>query len=155
MSCLRRGSLRPPRDLGSRWHPYWRARPRTGEPRCGLALIHLEPHGQRSAYRAGHDGRLPLLPRTLVVLILFLFTEGRRMTLIAPPDVVHSPSEAKIQLPVQRRGLVKRGGLLERLAAVRDDVPLVLLTAPPGYGKTTALSQWIASDCQRFGWVTL
>src|ERR1700750_1140193 len=77
------------------------------------------------------------------------------MTLIVLSDVVRIPAEAKIQLPVQRKGVIKRARLLERLTAVPDDLPLVLVTAPAGYGKTTLLSQWAAADGWRFGWVTL
>src|SRR3954469_2220758 len=77
------------------------------------------------------------------------------MALIVPSDVVHRAPEAKIQPPLLRSAPVERSRLLERLAAVSDDVPLVLLTAPAGYGKTTLLSQWAAADRRRFGWVTL
>ena len=64
-------------------------------------------------------------------------------------------AEAKFQLPFHRDGLVLRAGLVGRLAAVPDDVPLVLLTAAAGYGKTTALSQWAAEDVHDFAWLTL
>jgi LuxR family maltose regulon positive regulatory protein len=78
------------------------------------------------------------------------------MTWIDLPAVARGAAEAKLRLPIQRRGLVERGGLLERLEAVRDDASLVLVTAPAGYGKTTVLSQWAAADhSRRFGWVTL
>src|SRR3954453_3030037 len=77
------------------------------------------------------------------------------MTLIVLSDVVHGAPEARIRAPIPRTVLVERARLLERLAAVPDDVPLVLLTAPAGYGKTTLLSQWAAADRRRFGWVSL
>src|SRR3954447_10655407 len=77
------------------------------------------------------------------------------MALIVPSDVVHRAPEAKIQPPILPSAPVERSRLLERLAAVPDDVPLVLLTAPAGYGKTTLLSQWASADRRRFGWVTL
>src|SRR4051812_10721743 len=77
------------------------------------------------------------------------------MALIVPSDVVHRAPEAKIQPPILPSAPVERSRLLERLAAVPDDVPLVLLTAPAGYGKTTLLSQWAAADRRRFGWVSL
>ncbi|HVD28278.1 MAG TPA: AAA family ATPase, partial [Mycobacteriales bacterium] len=60
-----------------------------------------------------------------------------------------------LQLPVQRRGLVERTELVGRLAAVGEHVPLVLLTAPAGYGKTTVLSQWASADGREFAWVTV
>src|SRR3954453_19445959 len=77
------------------------------------------------------------------------------MALIVPSDVVHRAPEAKIQPPILPSAPVERSRLLERLAAVPDDVPLVLITAPAGCGKTTLLSQWAAADRRRFGWVTL
>src|SRR3954463_4381632 len=77
------------------------------------------------------------------------------MAFIVPSDVVHRAPEAKIQPPILPSPPVERSRLLDRLAAVPDDVPLVLLTAPAGYGKTTLLSQWASADRRRFGWVTL
>jgi LuxR family maltose regulon positive regulatory protein len=41
------------------------------------------------------------------------------------------------------------------LGGVAAQVPLVLLVAPPGYGKTTTLRQWAAEDRRRFGWASL
>ena len=42
-------------------------------------------------------------------------------------------------------GDVLRAGLLGRLEE-RRALPLVLVTAPAGYGKTTLLAQWIGRD---------
>ena len=56
---------------------------------------------------------------------------------------------------MHRDGLIARSTLIERLIAIPDDVPLVLLTAPAGYGKTTTLSQWAAADDRDFAWVTV
>ena len=50
---------------------------------------------------------------------------------------------------------MRRDRLLRAFAAVEDQVPLVLLVAPAGYGKTTALSQWVGEDDRSFGWVRL
>src|SRR4051812_6702511 len=63
--------------------------------------------------------------------------------------------EAKIQRPVHREGLVPRTRLLEALAATPERVSLILVTAPAGYGKTTALSQWAAAGTREFAWVTV
>src|SRR6185312_2003644 len=70
------------------------------------------------------------------------------MTLYVP-SWVPPMAVAKVSPPIRRTGL------LERLAALRDDVPLVLFTAPAGYGKTTVLSQWATVPGRWFGWVTL
>jgi LuxR family maltose regulon positive regulatory protein len=70
-------------------------------------------------------------------------------------ELAYAPAEVKIQRPAQRHGLIIRTRLLARLEDTPDDVPLVLLTAPAGYGKTTVLSQWAAADGRRFAWVTI
>jgi LuxR family maltose regulon positive regulatory protein len=63
--------------------------------------------------------------------------------------------EAKIQPPVHRDGLIARTGLLEALTATPERISIILVTAPAGYGKTTALSQWAAEDSREFAWVTV
>jgi LuxR family maltose regulon positive regulatory protein len=52
------------------------------------------------------------------------------------------------------RGLVARARLVRRLMGVRD-VPVVLLVAPAGYGKTTTLLEWAQHDERPFAWVAL
>jgi LuxR family transcriptional regulator, maltose regulon positive regulatory protein len=63
--------------------------------------------------------------------------------------------EAKIQRPVHQDGLIARTRLLKALAATPERISLILMTAPAGYGKTTALSQWAAEDSREFAWVTV
>jgi LuxR family maltose regulon positive regulatory protein len=70
-------------------------------------------------------------------------------------DFAYPDAEAKLQPPLRRPGLVERSALLARLALVHDDIPLVLLTAPAGYGKTTVLSQASAADGRDVAWVTV
>jgi LuxR family transcriptional regulator, maltose regulon positive regulatory protein len=61
---------------------------------------------------------------------------------------------AKLRRPLLRRGVVRRSLLIERLA--RDDPrPIVSVVAPPGYGKTTLLSQWAERNGQAFAWVSV
>ena len=54
--------------------------------------------------------------------------------------------------PVARAGIVIRTGLIERLIA--SDSPVITLTAPPGYGKTTLLAQWVERLGPRVAWVS-
>ena len=54
----------------------------------------------------------------------------------------------------QRPEIVSRERLVQRLAQARD-VPLALLIAPAGYGKTTLLEDWAAHDGRPFAWLTL
>jgi LuxR family maltose regulon positive regulatory protein len=67
-----------------------------------------------------------------------------------PFDVV----ESKIRVPVLRPGSVSRTALVNRLRATTS-VPVVTITAPAGYGKTTVLAQWAARDPRPFAWVTV
>lgn len=48
----------------------------------------------------------------------------------------------KVHIPRRRRGLVARPRLLDRLDAGLD-VPLTLVSAPAGFGKTTVLTDWL------------
>jgi LuxR family maltose regulon positive regulatory protein len=61
---------------------------------------------------------------------------------------------SKLRRPVVRSGTVGRSSLLERLT--RDmPCPIVSVVAPPGYGKTTLLSQWAERNGQAFAWVSI
>ena len=53
--------------------------------------------------------------------------------------------------PRLRRGTVRRDRLV-RLLIQSADVPLVLVRAPAGYGKTTLLCQWSERDGRPFVW---
>src|SRR4051794_21365878 len=63
-----------------------------------------------------------------------------------------SPPHASRCSTSLRPGLVDRDRLLRRLLGARD-VPLVLLLAPAGYGKTTLLWQWAQRDARPFMWL--
>ncbi len=62
--------------------------------------------------------------------------------------------QSKLHVPWQRQALVERTGLIDRLSRARDR-RFVSVVAPPGYGKTTTLSQWAARDGREFAWVSL
>jgi len=61
---------------------------------------------------------------------------------------------SKLRRPVLRPGTVRRLSLTERLAR-GDPRPIVSVVAPPGYGKTTLLSQWAERNGQAFAWVSV
>ena len=61
---------------------------------------------------------------------------------------------AKLNRPLIRPGTVHRSLLIERLAR-GDHRPIVSVTAPAGYGKTTALAQWAGRNGQAFAWVSV
>jgi LuxR family transcriptional regulator, maltose regulon positive regulatory protein len=61
---------------------------------------------------------------------------------------------SKLRRPSLRPGTVPRLSLIERLAG-SDRCPVVSVVAPPGYGKTTLLSQWAERNSRAFAWVSV
>jgi LuxR family maltose regulon positive regulatory protein len=65
---------------------------------------------------------------------------------------------SKLQLPPSRRGAVARPELVARLGAATQ-LPLTVVVAPAGYGKTTLLSLWLekraAGGDGRVAWLSL
>jgi LuxR family maltose regulon positive regulatory protein len=70
----------------------------------------------------------------------------------APVDV---PMETKLHAPGLRKEWVERRELIQDLAGAA--VKLVLVDAPPGFGKTTLVAQWRASPAEDrpFAWISL
>ena len=60
---------------------------------------------------------------------------------------------SKLRRPPLRPGIVDRRLLLGRLTR-GDYRPVVSVVAPPGYGKSTVLSQWAERGRRPFAWVT-
>ncbi len=67
----------------------------------------------------------------------------------------------KLSPPHARTALVARPHLLARLDASLDHAALTLVSAPPGFGKTTLLAEWLTStknsrsDAPRVAWFSL
>jgi LuxR family transcriptional regulator, maltose regulon positive regulatory protein len=61
---------------------------------------------------------------------------------------------SKLRRPVARPGAVRRLALIEQLRR-GEPYPIVSVVAPPGYGKTTLLSQWAERNGQAFAWVSV
>ena len=77
------------------------------------------------------------------------------------PDVAERGEPAvvlatKLTAPTTRARLVNRAALIERLSAPSPH-KLTLLSAPPGWGKTTLLAQWVvdSQDEAQFAWLSL
>ena len=64
------------------------------------------------------------------------------------------PLESKLRPPQLLAGNVPRAALLDRLRD-SDAVPVVLVSAAPGYGKTTLIAQWASRSSQVFAWVSV
>ncbi len=71
-----------------------------------------------------------------------------------PDGSVDDLTVSKLMRPLVRPGTVARSSLIERLAN-GDPHRIVSVVAPPGYGKTTLLSQWAERSAQSFAWVSL
>ena len=70
----------------------------------------------------------------------------------AAPGPGFSLPEPKFHPPGTRPGIVGRTALVERLAAAQE--PVITVTAPPGYGKTTLMAQWAGRPGSRVAWLS-
>jgi LuxR family maltose regulon positive regulatory protein len=71
-----------------------------------------------------------------------------------PGRTVDDLTVSKLLRPLVRPGTVARSALVEQLAKV-DTHRIVSVVAPPGYGKTTLLSQWAERGAETFAWVSV
>ena len=62
--------------------------------------------------------------------------------------------ETKLAPPIWRSGLIARPRLVERLES-QSEVPLVVLAAPAGYGKSTVLTEWTSTTRRAAIWLNL
>ena len=69
-------------------------------------------------------------------------------------DVHQVLVDAKTGVPRVRSGIIRRPRLTSLLAA-SVDLPLVVVSAPAGYGKTTLLVDWLEHDLRTVAWVSL
>ena len=69
-------------------------------------------------------------------------------------DALSRLVEAKLAVPSVRHGVVDRPRVMRALEAGHD-AALMLVAAPAGYGKTTAVRAWCASRDASVAWVTL
>ena len=69
-------------------------------------------------------------------------------------DALSRLVEAKLAVPSVRHGVVDRTRVMRALEAGHD-AALMLVAAPAGYGKTTAVRAWCASRDASVAWVTL
>src|SRR5690242_16012369 len=66
----------------------------------------------------------------------------------APSETTALPYDhlaAKVRVPAARPGAVGRSRLVNRLRAA-GPVPVAMIVAPAGYGKTTLLAEWAEKD---------
>ncbi len=72
---------------------------------------------------------------------------------------MHGPAfellESKLRPPHGRAGTVPRSQLIDLLEPESDAVPVIFISAGPGWGKTTLLTQWAARSQRPFAWVSV
>src|SRR5215470_15077824 len=68
------------------------------------------------------------------------------------PRLGFSLPESKFHPPRALMGVVARTALVDWLAATQ--APVISVTAPPGYGKTTLLAQWAERIGSRVAWLS-
>jgi LuxR family transcriptional regulator, maltose regulon positive regulatory protein len=90
---------------------------------------------------AGRAATLPAVAQALAVPVSAPSAETGLLELASRPAPL-------------RAGLVPRQRLVRRLMDARE-LPVALVIAPAGYGKTTVLSEWEACDGRPFAWVKL
>ena len=59
----------------------------------------------------------------------------------------------KLHVPRLRTKLVRRNHLIEQLQQAME-VPLTLISAPAGFGKTTLLAQWLSESGREAAWLS-
>lgn len=72
----------------------------------------------------------------------------------ASADVTEALREAKLSPPKAGAGTISRPRLVDALVS-RASLPVVVISAPVGFGKTTLLADWAEADDRAFVWVTL
>src|SRR5262245_5874641 len=63
--------------------------------------------------------------------------------------------ESKLRPPQGRGGTISRARLIDFVEEKSGEVPVVFLSAGPGWGKTTMLAQWASRSDRPFAWVDL
>ncbi|HEX5859399.1 MAG TPA: LuxR C-terminal-related transcriptional regulator [Microbacterium sp.] len=63
--------------------------------------------------------------------------------------------ESKLRPPPGRAGAVPRSQLIDLLEPESSAVPVIFISAGPGWGKTTLLTQWAARSQRPFAWVSI
>ena len=72
-----------------------------------------------------------------------------------PPEPAFDLLESKLRPPRVRDGTVPHEMLISSLEERSGSMPIVLLSAGPGWGKTTLLAEWALRSGRPFAWVSV
>jgi LuxR family transcriptional regulator, maltose regulon positive regulatory protein len=84
-----------------------------------------------------------------------LAVEGVISEALSPPEPAFELLESKLRPPRVRDETVPHEALISSLEARSDSMPIVLLSAGPGWGKTTLLAEWASRSRRPFAWVSV
>jgi LuxR family transcriptional regulator, maltose regulon positive regulatory protein len=73
----------------------------------------------------------------------------------SPPEPEFELLESKLRPPRVRDGTVSRKTLISALEERSGSMPIVFLSAGPGWGKTTLLAEWASRSRRPFAWVSV
>lgn len=110
---------------------------------------------QYEAFARLLDDELGAQPEQETTRLYNAAIEGRVVVAPVPRPVELEPLlETKISAPCVRADAVQRSRLLDRIDEAVTK-PLTLVSAPPGFGKTTLLAGWVARTRHPVAWVSL
>ena len=72
-----------------------------------------------------------------------------------PPGPAFELLESKLSPPGVRDETVSRAALIGLLEERSSSMPIAVLSAGPGWGKTTLLAQWASRSRRPFAWVSV
>jgi len=73
----------------------------------------------------------------------------------ARPPPAFELLESKLRPPPLRDGAIPRGTLIRSVEEHAGSMPIVFLSAGPGWGKTTLLAEWASQSRRPFAWVAV
>lgn len=148
----------------------WVALDRLNEPAQRTLITLYERAGQRNKALKQYEELVHLLQDELGTRpeseTMDLYRKIQQATVISAPtgpkavshptiSLFHEPLlKTKLHIPISRENKVYRERLIHQMNRITDHV-LAILSAPAGFGKTTALVEWILSSPSPAGWISL
>ncbi len=120
----------------------------------GFVMKDSAPEELMQAIRAALKGECFLSARVLGTVVSGYRESVERLSALHEVAAATSIQQTKLYRPALPTDLVPRRKVLERLDAGRA-LPLTLVSAPAGYGKTVTLASWVERPGQASAWLGL